>query len=55
LVFDIKGKFLKKLFLPYKFMNPVDEYPIAVKSGKLYQLIENEDEEKWELHITVIK
>jgi len=55
LVFDIKGKFLKQFFLPYHYMNPVDEYPAAVKNEKLYQLIENEDTEAWELHITGIK
>lgn len=55
LVFDIKGKFLKRLFLPYKYMSPVDEYPAAVKNETLYQLIENEDAEEWELHITAIK
>jgi hypothetical protein len=50
-IFDIKGKFLKKVFLPYIYVNPIDEYPAAIKNGTLYQLIENEETEDWELHI----
>ena len=51
LIFDIMGKFLKKVFIPFRFSNPVDEYPAAFKDKKLFQLIENEDTETWELHI----
>jgi hypothetical protein len=29
-------------------------YPYVIKNGKLYQLIENLDEEEWELHVTEI-
>lgn len=29
--------------------------PMTFKSNKLYQLIENEDAEQWELHATEIK
>ena len=54
LVFDIKGKFLMKLLLPYKYKNPVDEYPAVIKNEKLYQLVENQDTEEWELHIIKI-
>jgi hypothetical protein len=54
-IFDMKGTFLKQVFLPYVYVNPVDEYPAAIKNGRLYQLIENEGTEEWELHITGIK
>ena len=54
IIFDIKGKFLKQVFLPYIYVNPIDEYPTAIKNGTLYQLAENEDTEAWELHITGI-
>lgn len=50
-IFDIKGKFLKKSFIPYELMNPVDEYPAAIKNRTVYQLVENEETEDWELHI----
>ncbi len=35
-------------------MNILDIYPYTIEGGKLYQLIENEDEE-WELHIISIR
>ncbi len=54
-IFDMKGTFLKQVFLPYVYINPIDEYPAAIKNGTLYQLIENEETEEWELHINGIK
>jgi hypothetical protein len=53
-IFDAKGKFLKQSIIPYAFMSPVDEYPAAIKNGILYQLIENEETEAWDLHINPI-
>ena len=53
LIMDMQGKLVKKIFLPVSFMNVLDIYPYTIKGGKLYQLIENEDEE-WELHIVSI-
>jgi hypothetical protein len=54
LIMDMQGKLVKKIFLPVSFMNVLDIYPYTVAGGKLYQLIENEDEE-WELHIVSIR
>jgi hypothetical protein len=54
-VFDFNGKLLKRIFLPVAYMDGIDSYPTTIKNEKLYQLIENEDEEVWELHITEIK
>lgn len=54
LIFDIKGKFLKQVFLPYIVENFNSDYPAAIKNGKLYQLIDNEETEEWELHVTDI-
>jgi hypothetical protein len=53
--FDMKGKFLKKLWIPLVYQNYLQPFPLAVKNGKLYQVIENMDEEIWELHISEIK
>lgn len=53
-IFDTKGKFVKTSVIPYAFTNPADEYPAAIKGGKLYQLIENEETETWDLHINEI-
>ena len=47
LVFDFKGKLIKKIMLNSRGMK-------IFNNGKYYQLIENEGEEMWELHITEI-
>jgi hypothetical protein len=54
-VFNVKGELLKKAYIPYRFKNPVDEFPATFKDNKLFQLIENEDSETWELHITKLQ
>lgn len=54
-IYDTKGKFLKTLFLPLHFISAIQPAPLWIKNDKFYQLIENEDEEEWELHITEIK
>ncbi len=53
-IFDMKGKVLKHLFIPFVFQNALQPYPAVIKGGKLYQLIENDDEE-WELHVTKVE
>ena len=53
IIFDLEGKLVKKTFLPLK---PLGNYcgvfffPFCIKNNYLYQLIENEDSEQWELH-----
>jgi hypothetical protein len=54
-VFDFKGKLLKHVFLPVAYMYGNRITPTAIKNDKFYQVVENEDEEVWELHITPIK
>lgn len=54
-ILDIKGKFLKNVMVPLAEKDDRLWYPYVIKNGKLYQLIENSDEEEWELHVTVIK
>lgn len=53
-LFDSNGKFIHNLFIPLKFQSSIVPYPLSIKNGKLYQLIENEDEEEWELHSNFI-
>lgn len=53
-VFDLKGKKLKRVFLPLQQQTALWYYPYTIKNGKLYQLVENEDSEEWELVITNI-
>jgi hypothetical protein len=55
LIFNLKGKLIKKNFIPFVFQNALQAYPWAIKKGNLYQIIEDEDTEEWELHISEIK
>jgi hypothetical protein len=51
-IFDTNGKFLKKVMLPFEEMDVLLFYPYTIAGGTLYQLIEDEDEEGWQLRIT---
>jgi hypothetical protein len=53
-IFDMNGKFVKKIPVPIKDRNIFELYPYALEGSKLYQLVENEEEE-WELHIASIE
>lgn len=56
IILDIKGKILKRMFLPFESMQDwrilgaVDPY--TVHKDVLYELVENEETETWELHTT---
>lgn len=51
-VFDLKGKLVKeKVYLRLQEISARDLYPYTIKEGNLYQLVEDEDEEMWRLHI----
>jgi hypothetical protein len=54
-IYDVNGKFLQRLFLPVTYMNAIMHNPTTIKDNTLYQLIENEEEENWELHAHPIK
>ena len=53
--FDPNGKLLEKSFVPMKYQNAFLPSPFAIQNGKFYQVVENEDTEEWELHITDLK
>lgn len=53
-VYDLAGKFLKKVWIPLVYQNDLEFYPITIKGGKLYQLIEDFDSEEWNLHISTV-
>jgi len=48
-IFDLEGKLLKKTWLPLKNYDGVALFPYSLKNNYLYQLIDNEEEEVWEL------
>jgi hypothetical protein len=56
IVMDFEGKELKRVFVPLQDSEPYTYYPLlcAIEKGKHYALIEDEDEETWELHLKVI-
>ena len=48
---DVKGKFLKKVMVPFADAEFLLAYPYTIDNGQLYQLQDNPDTGKWELHI----
>ncbi len=49
-IYDLEGKFLKRQVLPVVYRNSLQPFPYTIMHNTLYQLIENEDAEVWELH-----
>ncbi len=53
--YDMSGKFKKRLLVPIRYETELQPYPITINKGKLYQIVENEEEEVWEFHMSEIK
>jgi len=49
------GTFLKNIYLPLEDNNILEPFPFDIDKGKIYQVVENEEQEEWELHVTLIK
>jgi len=56
IIMDLKGKELKRVFVPLQEAEPYTYYPLlyCIEKGKFYALIENEKEETWELYMESI-
>ncbi|MCP4149706.1 MAG: hypothetical protein GY757_18310, partial [bacterium] len=54
-ILDVDGGFLDKVMLPFAQRDIRMWAPYTIKNNSIYQLIENEDEETWALHITAIE
>jgi len=54
-IYSTSGNFLSEQFIPLKLQYSMQPYPFAMKNNKVYQLIENEDTEVWELFINDLK
>ncbi len=54
-VFDLDGKFNRKVLLKLKEKDPIHIYPYTTYQNRLFQLVENIDDEGWGLHITAIE
>ena len=53
LIYDCNGRFIESVLLPVVYQNIVTPYLYTIDKGKLYQLIENEDDE-WLVKISKI-
>jgi hypothetical protein len=51
IIFDINGKLKKQGYFPFVPRDPIAGYPWNIDNGKLYQVIQNSDTQKWELHV----
>jgi len=51
IIFDLNGKFIKKVFAPFTDSRGINIVTIhTIKNGKMYQLVENEDDD-WEIRV----
>ncbi len=48
------GKFINKFYMDVGYRDIWAPYPLDIENGKLYQLVENDDDEDWDLVITDI-
>jgi len=53
-IYDLKGRFITKTMVKFKYQTLMQPFPMSIYDGKLYQMVDNEDEEVWELHINKI-
>lgn len=53
--YDMSGRFKKRLLIPIQYESELKPYPITFNKGKLYQIVENEEEEVWEFHMSKIE
>jgi hypothetical protein len=53
-IFKLDGTFVKQTSMPLKMVKFIIPYPFDVKDKTLFQLVDNEDTEEWELHQNTI-
>lgn len=51
LILDLKGVLLKRVMLPIKYTSHFTPYFYGIKNEKVYQLVENEETEEYQLYI----
>jgi hypothetical protein len=54
-ILTLKGELIKRVWHPLVEYFDFTPCIYAIHEGKLYQVVDNQDEERWELHITEIK
>ncbi|UCH94887.1 MAG: hypothetical protein JSV88_32175 [Candidatus Aminicenantes bacterium] len=53
-IFDLDGRFIRQVFLPLRYRDVINHFPYTIDKNMLYQLVESEDTEAWELYVTKI-
>lgn len=51
-VYDLNGMFIKQVFADLNFIDIIDIGPTWIIGDQIFQLVENEDEEEWELRVS---
>jgi hypothetical protein len=51
IVLNLKGKLLKKIYFPLANVSFYEPYSYTIYKNKLYQLVDNERAEAWDIHI----
>ncbi len=54
-IYSTEGRFLSEQFIPLKLKYSMQPYPFVIKDNRVFQLVENEDTEEWELHMNKLK
>ena len=55
LIFNMKGRKLKRIFIPLKDTSPLNTPPFTINDGRLYQLVDNFEKDNWQLIINKIE
>jgi hypothetical protein len=53
-IYNLKGELIKSVWLPFDEYFDFTPSPYIIHNKILYQCVDNEDEDRWELHITEI-
>ena len=54
-IFNSSGQLIKKTYIPLTYRNAIEASPLAIGNDRLYQLVDNEKTDGWELHINELK
>ncbi len=50
-IYDLTGKFMQRKMIPIRYETDLQAYPTLIRNGKIYQLVENESAQEWELTV----
>ncbi len=53
-IFSIDGTLIKQTQIPLAYRDMLNHFPYTISKDKLYQLVENEETENWELVVTQV-